>query len=160
MSYKINSFLRNVSLYKPMLGIFILLCASSSAQSDNLKEKVSYIDCYYTMYDILSKTDRRYNISFFIDYPYEKLSKYSAESNIYIELCGTYKCSFTDNFINFSRELKDKKSTLIENTAINRWTGLYSEQGKSVYDGKVLWDNTVFGGCTGGVSKLKTKPRF
>ena len=70
MSHKINSSLKNVFRYRSMLGFVILLCASSSAQSDALKENISYLDCSLIMNELLRPVANgiKKNRSYLIDY--------------------------------------------------------------------------------------------
>ncbi len=151
----------NIPLNRRVFGFVILLFASSSAHADDLKDKVSYIDCSVTRIDALGKEpDLKFDLNFRVEYPYKQISKYHTIDNKYRRLCGIGVCTFTDNYITVSTDVKDKKMKLIGSIYINRWMGHYSEQSSYVYDGKVVWDHRISGGCRGGVSKLQTVPKF
>ena len=149
--------LKYTSLYRTLFGVIVMLCASSSAQSYDLKGNYSYLNCSITGRSSVDNYKGSFedNQSFRLDEKNKELSYYNEMSNKYTNLCDS-DCRITDNYIIF----KDKTYSYISKSyTINRWNGDIKGY-STMLIGKYRSDGTMTGDCQSGVSRLKTKPRF
>lgn len=160
MFYKTNSSLGNVKSCRPLLGVVILLCASSSAQSEDLKENLIYIDCSVTANEV---SDPSYtfktNNSYRLDSKNKEFTYYSEERNEYLDQCAS-SCVINDDSIVWKSYTKLDNMDISFNYNINRWTGKFEGSSTQLQSGKLKYELKHYGECQGGVSKLKTTPKF
>lgn len=160
MSYNLTSNLKSLPPYRRLFGFVILLCLSTSAQSDDSEEGITYIDCSITANEV---SDPNYVVkdsnSYRLDVKNKEFTYYNENQNEYIDLCDL-SCVITDDSIVWKRysNMYDMETTF--NYSINRWTGQFDGSSTQFQNGKLKYELKHSGECQSGVSRLKIKPKF
>ena len=160
MLYKPNSYLKTISFYRRILGFYILLCISTSVQSDDSKDNYSYIDCSIKSTELNDKSyENNIYSSYRLDTKNSKITIYYENINEYTDICSS-KCIVTDDSFTLKNNFKYKDVDIAFDYAVNRWTGKFEGSSTSFQRGKILYKFYYNGECKSGISKLKIKPKF
>jgi hypothetical protein len=160
MSHKTIISLKTLSSYRRPLEVFVLLCLSTSAQSEGFKENFIYIDCSITANEVSDPSHTfKTNNSYRLDSKNKKFTYYSETRNDYLELCAS-SCVITDDAIVWKSHTNVDNMDITFNYNINRWTGKFEGSSTQFQSGKLKYELKHYGECKSGVSKLKTTPKF
>ena len=165
MSDKMNSSLKNISPYRKVMSLIILLCVSSAAHSATAKEKYSHIDCSGNVSGKINKlkfyeNNDKFQSSYRLDYLNKRIFIYTVK-NEYIDLCHKVSdciISVSEEFV--TSDIKNATYGYAEYIRINRLSGRYEQKTTWSTEGKVDFDFEYTGECQIGISKLQTKPKF
>jgi len=160
MPYKLTSNRKTLPPYRRLFGFVILLCLSTSAQSDDSEEGIIYIDCSITANEV---SDPNYVVkdsnSYRLDVKNKEFTYYNKNKNQYIDLCDL-SCVITDESIVWKRYSNMYDMEITFNYSINRWTGQFDGSSTQFQSGKLKYELKHSGECQSGVSRLKIKPKF